>query len=96
VSGRSVRKRFAMPNMAGIESLESAIFDILREERLKKKLPRYILAERAGLSQPMVGLIERKERSPRMETFLRLCAALEVKPGTVITRAERILPGAGA
>jgi len=47
------------------------------------------VAERSGLSQPMVSLVERELRNPTIDTLLRIAVALELDLGDVLQRAER-------
>ncbi|MCP5523272.1 MAG: helix-turn-helix transcriptional regulator [Verrucomicrobiales bacterium] len=46
------------------------------------------LAAAAGLSQPMISFLERGLRGPSLDTFLRLCSVLQLKPSEVLKRAE--------
>lgn len=62
---------------------------ILREERLSQGLSMIQLAEKSGLSQSIISLIERGLRSPTMDTMLRLTEALDVPLSDVIKRAEK-------
>ncbi len=47
------------------------------------------VAERAGLSQPMVSLVERELRKPTIDTLLRIAVALELDLADVLQRANR-------
>lgn len=47
------------------------------------------LAERAGLSQAMISLIERDLRNPTLDTLLRITNVLEMDLGKVITAAAK-------
>ena len=42
------------------------------------------LAFRAGLHRTEIGLLERGERTPRIDTLVKLAAALCVEPGTLL------------
>ena len=48
------------------------------------------VAERAGLSQPMVSLVERRLRKPTLDTLLRIATALEIDLVDVLERAQRV------
>ena len=50
----------------------------IRKYRKQKKFSQEKLAELAGLSPNYVGAVERGEKIPALETFLRLANALEV------------------
>ena len=47
------------------------------------------VAERAGLSQQMVSYVERQMRNPTLETLLRIAAAIEIDPVSVLRRAVK-------
>ena len=50
----------------------------VRTFRIKRRLKQEDLAERAGLSTKYIGVIERGEKIPSLETFCLLSNALEV------------------
>ena len=62
---------------------------LLREERERQKLSKYAMAERSGLSEQMIGYVERGMRNPSLETVLRMTAALEVDLGEFVRRAYK-------
>lgn len=62
---------------------------LLREERERQGLSKYAVAERSGLSEQMVGYVERGLRHPSLETVLRLASALEVDLGEIIKKAYK-------
>ena len=45
------------------------------------------VAERAGLNQSAISLLERGLRSPNLDTLLRIAEALEIDLGTLIKMA---------
>lgn len=49
---------------------------VLREQRLKAKLSQEALAEGAGLHRTFVSQLERGERSPSLETAMKLAEIL--------------------
>jgi transcriptional regulator with XRE-family HTH domain len=70
------------------------IVRLLREERERQGFSKYALAERSGLSEQMIGYVERGMRQPSLETVVRMAAGLEVDLGNLIKRAYRTLPRA--
>lgn len=60
----------------------------VRAERLRKKLTQAKLAELAGLHYNYVGLIERGQTAPALDTVFKLATALGRRPSTLLTRAE--------
>ena len=66
----------------------SQVARILREERQKRGLSMTVVAERAGLSQQMVGYVEREIRTPGLDTLLRITDAIGVEVADVVVRAS--------
>ncbi len=62
---------------------------MLHNERKRQKLSMNAVAERAGLSQSMLSLVERNLRNPTLDTLLRIAEALGIDLGPVITRAHK-------
>ena len=62
---------------------------ILRDERKRRKLSKYAMEQRVGISQQMVGYVERGERRPSLETALKMAAALDLDLGDVIKQAQK-------
>ena len=56
----------------------------IRKYRLEKKLRQEGLAERCGLSSNYIGLLERGEKTPSLESFIRILNALEVSADLVL------------
>ena len=76
-------------NEKRFELIGSQVAKLLRAEREKKGLSMNAVAERAGLSQSMVSLVEREMRNPTLDTLLRITAAIEVDLVEIIARAQR-------
>lgn len=62
---------------------------LLKAEREKRGLSKYAVAKRCGLSEQMIGYVERGMRSPSFETVLRLAAGVGVDLGRVMKRAAK-------
>jgi len=62
---------------------------ILKEERTKRNLSLSGLAERAGLSYQIISYIERRMRTPNLDTLLRITDALEIDAADVLRQARR-------
>ena len=56
----------------------------IRKYRLAKKLRQEDLAEKAGLSANYIGMVERGEKIPSLETFITILNALDVSAGMVL------------
>lgn len=78
-----------MLDQRGLESVTTEVARILRDERLRRGFSMNGVAERAGLSQPMVSLVERGLRKPTLDTLLRIARALETDLADVLRKAQR-------
>lgn len=56
----------------------------IRKYRLEKKLRQEDLAERAGLSTNYIGMVERGEKIPALETFVTILNVLEVSADVIL------------
>ena len=56
----------------------------IRNYRMAKKLRQEDLAEQAGLSVNYIGMVERGEKIPSLETFITLLNVLEVSADMVL------------
>lgn len=56
----------------------------IRKYRLEKKLRQEDLAERAGLSTNYIGMVERGEKIPALETFVTILNILEVSADVIL------------
>ncbi len=70
--------------------LSDAFSQVIKRHREKRKLSRAALAEMSGLHQTYVGLLERGERSPNLDTAKAIANALDFPLSKLITEAERI------
>jgi transcriptional regulator with XRE-family HTH domain len=71
---------------------EAVVCEVIRrlgEARKQKGLSMNQIAERSGLSQSMVSLVERNMRNPTLDTLLRIGEALELDVGEIITSAHK-------
>ncbi len=71
------------------QAICAQIIKILQETREQRGLSKYIVAERSGLSQQMIGYVERGLRQPSLETVLRMADAIEIDLAKVIQQARR-------
>jgi len=56
----------------------------IRTYRLAKKLRQEDLAEKTNLSTNYIGMVERGEKTPSLETFLSIINALEISADVVL------------
>jgi transcriptional regulator with XRE-family HTH domain len=73
------------------EAIVANVIRFLREEREKRGLSMTVVAQRSGLSQSIISLIERDLRNPTLDTLLRIADAIEIDLGGIITRARKEL-----
>jgi transcriptional regulator with XRE-family HTH domain len=79
--------------MAALQPLLSDAFSqVVKRRRERRGLSRARLAEMAGLSQPYIGLLERAERSPNLDTADAIASALGVPLVVLIAEAQRLAP----
>lgn len=76
--------------MAQTQSPMSDAFSrVVKRHRERKGLSRAALAKMAGLHQTYIGLLEREERSPNLDTARAIATALGLKLADMIAEAER-------
>ena len=59
--------------------------------RQQKGISQEVLSGLAAIGRSHLSAIERGERKPTLETFYRICTALDIKMSTVIIKLEDIL-----
>ena len=62
----------------------SSIGKHIREQRIRKNWKQEQLAEKTELSVVYIGMIERGEKLPKLETFIKLLNVLEVPADEVL------------
>jgi len=67
------------------------IIQLLKEDRERKGLSKYAVAQQSGLSQQAVGYMEKGHRIPSLETVLRIAKAMDVDLAKIITQARKEL-----
>jgi len=72
-----------IPRSSSIE-----VVQLLRKERIRRKISLNRLAEKAGLSRSMVSYVERGMRNPTLDTAFRIAGALNVDLWRMIKRAS--------
>jgi len=67
----------------------TAIAQLLKEERERQKLSLNVVSQRAGLNRQTVSFIEQEERTPTIDTLLRLTAVLDINLEDLIRKARK-------
>ncbi|MGO8928381.1 MAG: helix-turn-helix transcriptional regulator [Limisphaerales bacterium] len=77
--------------MPHVQSVMSDAFSrVVKRRREEKGLSRAALAEMAGLHQTYIGLLEREERSPNLDTAKAIASALGLTLTQMVAEAERL------
>jgi len=63
------------------------IIRLLREERERRAISKYVMANRSGLSEQMIGYVERGLRNPSLETVVRMAAGLDIDFADIVRQA---------
>jgi transcriptional regulator with XRE-family HTH domain len=71
------------------EAVAANVVRILRDERKRRRFSMNQVAERSGLSQGMISLVEHDLRNPTLDTLLRIADALELDLAAIIKRASK-------
>jgi ribosome-binding protein aMBF1 (putative translation factor) len=81
-----------------LSELSDSFALVVEKHRKAKGLSRAILAADAGLHQTYIGLLERAERSPNLDTAQAIAKALGVSLSQLVIEAEKVQarkPGGG-
>lgn len=62
---------------------------LIRKARKARKLTLKVVAEKAGISEGFLSQVENDVNSPSVDTLLRICQAVDVNPGDLITQASQ-------
>lgn len=68
----------AEPSSEWVIARRRAVGDRIRQVRLDRNLTQERLGERAGMDRQAINRIEQGHASPKLDTLIRLAAALEV------------------
>jgi transcriptional regulator with XRE-family HTH domain len=70
---------------------------LLREERERRGLSKYVVAARSGLSQQTIGYVERELTNPSFETIVRMADAISIDlPGLIRQACDSAVAGKSA
>jgi transcriptional regulator with XRE-family HTH domain len=69
--------------------LSDAFSQVVKKHRETAGLSRAALAEKSGLHQTYIGLLERGERSPNLDTAKAIAKGLNVSLAQLIKEAEK-------
>ena len=63
--------------------------EVIAYYRKQKKISQEVLSGLADIGRTHLSAIERGERKPTLETFYRICSALDVKMSEVVSEIEK-------
>ena len=81
-----------MPGIAHYEATRREIIRLLKEERERRKLSNYAVAQRCGVSESMLSLVERNLRNPSLELILRVADGIGADLPSLINEAKANAP----
>ena len=64
---------------------------VIADFRKRKNVSQEVLSGLAGIGRSHLSAIERGDRKPTLETFFRICNALDVKMSVVISEIEKYI-----
>ena len=75
-----------------ISTLDSVVVgQVIAYFRQQSGMSQEVLSGLAGIGRSHLSAIERGERKPTLETFYRICTAMNVKMSTVVRKLEEEL-----
>lgn len=80
-----------MPAIGHYEAIRKEIIRLLQRERERRGLSKYAVAQRSGVSESMLSLVERGLRNPTMEWMLRVADGIGTDLAPFISRARRVI-----
>ena len=64
---------------------------VIQDYREKKGLSQEVVSGFADIGRTHLSAIERGERKPTLETFFRICDALQVRPSEMMEKIEECI-----
>ena len=64
---------------------------VIQEYREHKGLSQYAVSRFANIGRTHLSAIERGERKPTLETYFRVCDALQIRPSELMEKIEAAL-----
>lgn len=66
----------------------AVVGEVLRRYREKRDLSQEVVSGLAGIGRSHLSAIERGERRPTMDTFFKICEAMQCRPSEVVAAIE--------
>jgi transcriptional regulator with XRE-family HTH domain len=77
-----------VPELKHYEAVRVEVIRLLREERLRRKVSNYAVAQNSGVSESMLSLVERGLRNPTLELLLRIADGIGADLPDLIKKAQ--------
>jgi ribosome-binding protein aMBF1 (putative translation factor) len=77
----------SVPKKNSPRAISIEVARLLSVERIRRGISMNRLAEKSGLSQSMISLLERGLRSPTLETLLRVASVLDADLSELLKKA---------
>lgn len=81
-----------VPKAEHYQTLCAEVVRLLREERERRELSNYAVSKRCGVSQTMLGQVERGLRNPSLETILRMADGIGADLPQIIRKVQANAP----
>jgi len=79
----------SVPQINRQQIISAEVVRLLRQERERRKLSCYAIAQRSGVSQSMLSLVERGLRNPTLELLLKIADGIEIDLAAVLKKAQK-------
>jgi transcriptional regulator with XRE-family HTH domain len=77
-----------MPKIGHYYAICAEVARLLDAERRRRKLTKYAVSQRSGVSEPMLSLMEKGLRQPSLATMLRIADGMGVDLPVLIKKAQ--------
>jgi putative transcriptional regulator len=88
-SGPALCQASGVPAVSHYEAIIRELVRLLRQERERKGLSNYAVAQESGVSESALSLLEREKRNPSMELLLRVADGIGADLPALLVKAIR-------
>lgn len=81
-----------MPKAGYHQTVCAEIVRLLFDESKRQRLSNYAVAQRSGVSESMISLVERGLRNPSMELVLKLADGIGADLPKIVAKAQKTTP----
>ena len=80
-----------MPQIGHYHAICAEVARLLEKERKRRRLTKYAVSQRSGVSEPMLSLMGKGLRNPSLATMLRIADGIGADLPTLIRKAQATL-----